>query len=268
MTSLQRQPAPGAHADGATRSLLTLESELTQLGLMTAVAGSIANALESGAPCRFAADAILSFVPRAEVMRPRVSVTEHVALDAELQSSLRSFSAIAGVARALTESFAYASADEADIATIADAWRRASSLFVVVLYLLNRSLDGAGLGVRAPLSFGATRLLKDVCRGASPCLAGDGGLHIPGWAERRKTSRARTDVTVQIVQAGFTSTAVLRNASSNGVGLQVDHDLVPGSDLLIALGDGVEAHGTVIWCHDGLAGVRLHAPIGGLGQSR
>ncbi|KQT31312.1 hypothetical protein ASG29_15240 [Sphingomonas sp. Leaf412] len=80
--------------------------------------------------------------------------------------------------------------------------------------------------------------------------------------DRRSGPRARTHFAIgKLTVDGCEHVCIVRNQSAQGVGIEMDCPPAAGTRVGIEARSLLAADATVIWSHDGMAGLRLDAPL-------
>ena len=80
--------------------------------------------------------------------------------------------------------------------------------------------------------------------------------------DRRSAPRARTHFAIgKLTVDGCERVCIVRNQSAQGVGIEMDRPPAAGARVAIEARSLLAADATVIWSRDGMAGLRLDAPI-------
>lgn len=251
--ALERTPAFDA--------TLLLRPDLTQLGLMLAVAGSIANAIAASQPCQFNQYELQALQPDPEPVRSKITALVPL-MDHQIAVALQRLVTLVGLARNLTNGFTAIEPRSPRIfEVVADAWRRAASICIVVELMVDGHGDARQLLDASQFRTNTTEMLRDVCRGKSPCLTTSGELRIPGWAERRSDARIAIGALVEIEYKGERLIGHTENASASGLNIRTSKPLLVGAHLRMVL-DGARAlTGRVIWNTGEYSGIALDQRI-------
>lgn len=244
------------------RLAVMLRGELANASALIAAAASLMNAIERGSTGSAAARALSVFVPPPSAsVRKGIDAlfTENVDLD--VHECLLTYGARLTLAQRLSATFAAAAHDPTanphiDAEILGDAWRRTCAAAADAIDALTR-LIGDGTAPAGSNRTHVILLLRQAQDGGMPCIEADGRVTVPGWAERRREERRglMLDATATIGDA--TLPIIIRDASESGLGIELDHDALPGDRVVIQLNGGRTLVGDIVWC-DGLrAGVRL-----------
>lgn len=245
-------------AGGRSSALAWIRPEIDHLALATAITGSIANALVRDDPTTGGMRTLLAYqVDPSSVLAQLRDATVRDELVFDTSQTIRNFCSHLLLAGQLTEAL-HRTVDktEAQFEAVADAWQRAASAGFVLQHLLDRDCEKAGCQTRSGLRVHS--LLKAVSQGASPCIAEDGEIFVPGWAERRATRRLRLNVEAQVSVNGAPFTpALLINASYRGFGISGVTAVMLGDSIDVRIADRLQARGTVVWTKGADCGVNV-----------
>lgn len=241
-----------------------LRSELVQVGIIVSIVTSLANALESHIFPHIKPQSLNSFAPAYSATF--VATVEDFALDpqyTELARVWQLLRAHLALARSLYQNFIseFAQPDESAICPIeivADSWRRVCSATLDLHASLSAKmpLDCDALGDEQTLS-----LLRSSARGGWPCIARDGQISIPNWAEQRTEERRTINIKATVSAGSAKTPVILQNVTTLGFGLACSVSFKPLSELIIDLPDGRAVVAYVRWAQSGKVGVRLLEPL-------
>ena len=238
-----------------------LDSELASVCVLVAVVGSIANALELGLPVALSGADLLAFTP-AHSAHFMSSVERFIANGNEiaLGYELQTYATRLDVARKLTQCFhSRISPDFKDggayLEILSDAWRRVAGAAVDLGASFGRVLDRDAMRSVSVKQARTTEILKAVSVGEAPCVDTEGYVSIPGWAERRRSKRARLRQSATAIVAGRAQEVVVTDVSELGIGLLGSAGV--DEAVRLTLDDGRDVTGTVKWSKDGRFGVML-----------
>ena len=239
-----------------------LRIELQQVAVLVCVMASAANALERGSDSLSLTSMIIDFCPR-QTFETTAKSLEFAGLSAADRTldELSAFQAQLSFAQMLTQHLdrkfrANVKREQHDIEILADSWRRVAANLLTVLSTLNALGQSSDLDGKIAL---ALKLLKNSIAGGTPCLTADGHLEIPGWAERRSTTRLPVHQIARASTGGEYFEVAVLNASTAGLGLAGDID--NGQHTTVIFDDGRKVHGTVKWSEDGRFGLQLDQPL-------
>lgn len=237
-------------------ALKQFQAELHHLAVLVCVMTSAANALENRLDDRSLAAMIVDFCPKQPTLSYPAQELALLAAGDQIVEDLQDLQARLSFAQMLTKHLdgkfrKNVDASTGDIEILADAWRRTSARMLAVL-------NGLGIS-RAECGTLVVGFLKNCLAGGSPCLNENGGLEIPGWAERRKATRISVQQTAQASTGGALFDVSVLNASTVGLGLT--GDAKSGQRTKVIFADGREVSGTVKWSEDGRFGLQLDQPL-------
>lgn len=238
----------------------TLGIELESFSVMTAIAGSIANALERKMSCEFQISDVRAYLPSGAGLRTTLDrYAPDNAQETELAAAINALGARASFTRDIALAIeTSAQTGPADPALVADPARRLASMCFVVRNIYERTCG------RAPLE-GARRvdqLLRQVSGGEASCLDASGKLRVPGWVERRANGRRHSTATAVIEWSGREMVAPVENASTMGIGVVAGESLPVGGTVVVTFEEGTARYARVIW-QDGMrAGLVFNEPLG------
>ncbi len=241
-----------------------LAREARDICLLIAVSGSIVNMLATGRRPELKTS-LAAFLPPQPIILP--SAIERVAhMDTvanKTAQNLIGFYALVKFAR--TATLVYAEKFEAnragkgvDIETLVEAWRAAAIQSLAVLSLLDNEADRHEFGTKDRVAGQRlVELLRGVSLGRAPCVRLDGAVIVPGWVERRGQLRRQVALPAQLAVNGQNHKMLVRDISTDGVGLEGEASVKPGDRVNIALDSGVQMEGVAVWNRDGRVGVKL-----------
>lgn len=247
------------------RLIAALASEVRGTATLIAVSASIANALEMLGPATVNARALVAFAPPefeiSEALRERLF---EAALPGALERLTRELGARAGLARRMSLTYAQEAqgpemGQSIDAEVLAHAWRRAAKAAAEILEALS-GLDPDGQGAAATQD-GILNLLNAAAQGGHPCVEAQGGIVIPGWAERRRHRRFAADLTVDIEIAGLNHVVRVFDVSAGGLGLSGLDRVMAGTAATARVPDGRRLSGTIAWAANGRAGLKFRTPL-------
>lgn len=235
----------------------SLRTEVTEVGLMLAIACSIGNAISQGKVCRYAIKDISRFAPEVDGLLRSLQYLEGG--NTPIGDAIRRMTSLIDKARSVTAVAAKSDAVELS-GTVADCWNRAASVCVVASILLDREHErGPSETLASPPAI--RRLLRDACGGASPCIDEDGGVYLPGWAERRSSPRSEINEQVLVSSDGVEFNGTIFNVSTAGMKIETDSPLELGANVTVRGKGGVVVEGLVIWSQGNEAGIESFGPI-------
>lgn len=251
--------------DTSAHALELVKSELIQVGVIVSIVTSLANALESGIFPHIKPQSLSSFAPTYSATFLATvddcALNPHYTDVAQVWQLLRAHLALA---RSLYQNFiaGFAQPDESAICPIeivADSWRRscAATLQLHALLTAKMPVDRYRcLGEEQTLL-----LLQSSARGGWPCLARDGRISIPNWAERRSEERRTINIKATATAGSTKISVILENATTLGLGFLCSTSFKPLTELTIELPDGRAVAAYVRWARSGKVGVRLMEPL-------
>ena len=247
--------------------LALLRTETLNIGIVTSVVASVANALESGTFPQLSSASIGTFVPNQssffEVVIHRLSANTQLSAIAQLTQSLMTHMLLAqGLSSAFLASADQGRADRfCPIDVVADCWRRVCSASLKVHQSVTDCMAEAGHICPFEVDAGTLELLRIASHGGWPCITCAGQISIPGWAERRAEARVELNVPVSVSSGPASFPAILENATAAGLGLAAAVGVREGSELQVHMPDGRTLTGVVRWVRSGKVGVRLLTPM-------
>lgn len=105
------------------------------------------------------------------------------------------------------------------------------------------------------------RLLKSAGGGQHPCVDAGGNMVLPDMPQRRKATRRSLLQQCVLRHKGKTSTIIVKDISTTGLGLARTPELKPDEVVQIELNGGRRLMGVVVWATGGTAGVRFGKPL-------
>lgn len=259
------QPGRGAAAGHANaRMLMALLGEVESLSIFIAVCSSIANVLQTQPPvCPVAIDVLDSYLPPEPVIYHAMTL-ELIEADADgdIMAAQQLLHARLALAQRLSKA-AIRTGGASDLIrdTLADAWQRACGAALGAALALRGPIFDAMPEMHRTRSLRVGDLLRAAQRGEHPCVHPDGGIVIPGWAERRRVRRQSIDLAAQLERPGRVDEVRVVDISQGGLGFSGISDAVRGEQAVIVLAGGRRLAGTVAWTSGDRAGLKLGEPI-------
>ena len=246
------------------RSAMTsaLLGEAKQLGARVAMTGSVTNAIALGMMPASRRAELTTCMPSGALLS--TLATSQLARMGDVPWCGLLHSTGVELVAIITMTSDWIKSDAADIdltqvAEIAARWRSVASRWQD---LIEQMVFDAGACLRSTSVDGYAAVLATllgVSRGQTPCVAADGLVNIPGWADRRRCPRydGKEHVTVYINSSLGPMPAVIRDVSEAGFGLVGLVGACKGQRLVVALADGRHVKGTVTNIHDDRTGLFL-----------
>lgn len=255
-----------AHTQVNSRILMALLGEVESMSVFIAVSASIANALQCQPPgCAISTEALDSYLPPDPLIYNSVTL-ELIELDrdGDVIAAQQLLHTRLALAQRLSKAYVRAGANGSSEFlrdTLADAWQRTCGAAL-----------GAAMSLRGPLmdsmpelsrarSMRVSDLLRAAQRGEHPCVHADGGIVVPGWAERRRIRRQSIDVVARLERPGRADDVRVVDISQGGLGFSGLSDTVRGEAAVIAFECGRRLAGTIAWTSGDRAGLKLAEPI-------
>lgn len=94
-----------------------------------------------------------------------------------------------------------------------------------------------------------------------PCIAPDGIMSVPFWAERRQGSRSSVNVHAQFMVGEKIQRVAVLNATSHGLGVSGLTGVHQGSEILLVIRPGQMLPASVAWIKGDRAGVEFEDPL-------
>jgi hypothetical protein len=236
--------------------------EIAHLGLMTAISGSLTNALAtSGTPASLL-DQLPAYTPDNVVQIGGLAhALSHPEAEPELGKALRALHTQLTLTLQLTS--AAIERHEPVLRALdptIDAWRRLAGNCYVVL-LLEGCLERHGhCGLRSQ-HHTLLDLLRAVAAGRHPCVMPDGVVTIPLDAERRSARRHRAGHRVGLISPAGLRHVELANISAQGAMIAAPEDLALDRGIALIGADGRQHAATAVWRDATNAGLRFDQPV-------
>ncbi|MGE0054903.1 MAG: hypothetical protein AB7S74_11895 [Hyphomicrobium sp.] len=253
--------AISAEALGALRAILV---EIEEASVYIAITTSIAGALHCGRAKELTLKHLTGYLPSSpEVYRRQIDTVLAANMPSDVILRLQAYHARLGYALRLSQ--AIADAGPAPFQTIRgvefeklnEAWHRVCGTALAVIPAV-RELMASVRFSRPPVNNEhAEALLRSAKAGGQPCVADDGTMCMPRWAESRVHARQIVQRRARLLTPRGTSAVVIDNASRSGIGLSGVDGLAVGMALTIELDTGEKLPGKVMWGRAGRAGVML-----------
>jgi hypothetical protein len=103
--------------------------------------------------------------------------------------------------------------------------------------------------------------IKAIGNGDTPFVRSDSTVFIPGWLDYRRDVRVACGWRIEIRHQGASAPGVLENISRTGMGLVTNVPMVPSQTVSVALPDGRQLDGTVVWADGQRCGVTFPRPL-------
>jgi len=144
---------------------------------------------------------------------------------------------------------------------LTNSWRKACRDALSALQQLHRDVVCKLSARYARNSDVLMKLLTEAANGRTPCLDPEGQIHLPELPQRRRSARRTLCQPCIVKHNRKTSEAFVRDVSAGGLGLERVPQLVPDSIVFVELPSGRRFAGTVAWCDNAAAGIRLSKPL-------
>lgn len=239
-----------------------IRTDLDRFALMVVVAGSIGNAQNSDTFRHPKLADVGAYLPSGTSLQANLrDLTSDLQLDQQMAAALAALLCRAAFARDLAAAVAVADHATTGAAPLADAVRRLASLCFVARNVVDRSIFDRQGDARSAEQQHIDSLLKAVAAGGTPCLDHNGGISIPGWAERRQIGRQAAALEVSINHATQRYAAILVNASATGIGISGISHIPIGAAIVVHLLNDHRVEGRIIWTKHGHSGIALSQPL-------
>lgn len=248
------------------RMLMALLSEVESLSIFIAVCASIANVLQSPPPgCPMPADMLDSYLPPEPVIYNAMTLELIEAdRDGDIIAAQQLLHTRLALAQRLSRAFVRAgAAGQSDLVrdTLADAWQRTCGAALGAAMSLRGPIFDVMPEVHRARSLRVSDLLRAGQRGEHPCVHADGGIIVPGWAERRRVRRQSIDVAARLERPGRGDDVRVVDISQGGLGFVGVTDTVRGESAVMLFECGRRLAGTVAWTSGDRAGLKLGEPL-------
>ena len=251
----------------APQVLTALLIEILNIGVLIGVTGSITNAMTIGVVPSNNRRALLTYLPSEPIVYSGVvSQLSVVSIEFEHLSGLQTLYSQLKAVKTLTEVWVQAQAVEAvsaavDFETVADGWQRLAGAAHVLILLFRVSLHEMDVSLPSSRISEILSALRAVWAGEHPCVARNGSISIPGWAERRGHQRRFRHLPVEVTSARGSVPAVMHDISATGLGLSELNGIAKGERLSVRLENGRRLVGTVVWSLENRLGLQLGDPL-------
>jgi PilZ domain len=255
-TDLERHPS--------TRSIVTdLGIELVQLGYVTAITGSLANASVQVTTPSQLLKKLRAFMPvnqnrLAELSRQLSGDLSEV----QLSQAVQSLCVQLHITLTLTNAVGDTSAtDRYAHEPMIDAWRRLAGTCYVVTVLVEGALERYGGPNKRSSNQPLLQLLKAVSAGQHPCVQPDGVVSVPQRAERRSDTRRSIRQTITVHSTYGAQFAELFNLSARGAMISTLDALMIEDQIALSTHEGTQIGATIVWDDGERMGIRFLNPI-------
>jgi hypothetical protein len=242
-----------------------LHRELTNISILTAVTASIANALERGTVPDLQQSAISDFCPvytsGFETISQRLlsecqdaAICEAIRIFVVRLTLAKQLSQISSSQTATRETGTCAGRD-----IVSDAWRRTCAAALQLNHVIEDILACTGGWHIANSEQRLTEVLEKAEAGETPCIGAGGHIEIPGWAERRREKRYKSNWPAVATIGGRSTEVSIQDASRCGLGMTGSAEI--GQNVTLTFPEGRKISGSVVWSHGGRFGLRLDLPL-------
>lgn len=240
--------------------------EIEEASVLIAISASIAGALASGRDnSSLSMQTLAGYLPSSpESYRRYIDHVLKAALAPSIILPVQAYHARLSYALRLTRALADAgpapteAVHRAEIEKVDEAWRHVCGTALGAISVLRETLAAVRFSRPPVANEHAEALLRSAKAGGRPCVADNGEVRMPRWAENRAHARKVTEIEAMVrVQGGKKLGAIIENASRTGLGLNGIKDAAPGAQIAIELQDGELLSGKVMWVRGDRAGVHL-----------
>lgn len=261
------RPEIAAGGAGASSVFRQFCERLDHASYAIAIAGSILNAIQSGARLEVDFEGLARFLPteplvsRGMAKRLFNDCADRKLFDEIFQSSSRFQTCLE-----LTRGHAsHAFGSKLGAAPVALAWRKLAESCLHLDEKLRQAIAAAGDYPPAAPQYPFHRLLREVAASRWPCVDARGAIVIPGWCERSTgTRKALARTPVDICWRGAWHAAELHDHCEGGLGLTGGPpDLNVGSAVFIQFDGAISIMCIVRWTSGQRFGVSLNPALQG-----
>lgn len=150
--------------------------------------------------------------------------------------------------------------DAAELAHVADVWRKVCDQTIDTLYELNAIVIGEQ-GTNMQFDDAAVLMMLATARDGGHPNCDHVGLTVPGWADRRQERRYAIDLPARIDAAGLVAAVRICDISRTGLGMCDAPHLDPGAAISVHLPDGRQLQGEVKWSSNSRVGMEFATPL-------
>ena len=243
------------------RSILT---EIEEASVLIAITASIAGALAQQRHTELTVQHLTSYMPSSpELYRRHIDNVLMAALAPSIVLPIQAYHARLSYALRLTRAIADAgpaptnAIRTSELEKVEDAWRHVCGTALGAIATLRETLAAVRYSRPPVNNEHAEALLRSAKAGGCPCIAEDGKVRMPRWAESRAHTRHVTEIKALAHLPGASHMVVIENASRTGLGLSGVRDIAPGTRVAIDLEDGQRLTGKIMWTRSERAGVHL-----------
>ena len=242
--------------------------EIEEASVLVAITASIAGAISGSRSDALTLQHLLTYLPPSpEVYRRHIDIVTSAALAPSLTLPVQAYHARLSYALRLTRAIVDAgpapttAVRASEIENVEDAWRHVCGTALAAISILRDTLAAVRYTRPPVANEHAEALLRSAKAGGRPCIADDGTVRMPRWAESRSHARQPTQAGVRIHMLGTVYEAVIENASRTGLGLSGLPDAMSGIRVGIELPDGERVTGKIMWMRGERAGVQLETML-------
>lgn len=256
----------GPHTPAAARLpkeltlIIAIEAEVVRLSPLIGLSAALANALYAGASAK--PRQLIEFYPReSAVLLSASSRCNRWLPGFPLTRDLAAFLDALNRARSATIEFA-SGRFEGNTSALAAAWRGAAATARRLAHQLQQERADYGIGCDGPTPTQLSEMLDQTAAGGWSGIVVDGEIAMPEWADQRASSRNPVRLPGTLERNGVSQQVVIRDLSTNGLGLDADHNYTPGEIVTLRSGSDIAVRCRVVWCDQGRCGVEFLQPIG------
>ena len=242
--------------------------EIEEASVLVAITASIAGAISGSRSDALTLRHLLSYLPpNPEVYRRHIDTVTSAALAPFLTLPIQAYHARLSYALRLTRAIVDAgpapttAVRASEIENVEDAWRHVCGTALGAISVLRDTLAAVRYTRPPVANEHAEALLRSAKAGGRPCIADDGTVRMPRWAESRSHERQPAQAGVRIYMLGAVHDAVIENASRTGLGLSSLPDAVSGVRVGVEFPDGERMTGKIMWVRGERAGVQLETML-------
>lgn len=244
--------------------LLQLHSEFTRACFSISIVGSMVNCIQTNNNIQIEPSSVAGYLPAQPLFGPELG--RDLIGNGANEELCRAALAIGNQLQLCVDlSAAYTRIGHrhfGSIDALADAWRRLANACYVFEYMIDCALESAAASALKPTRIVFGPLLKRIGSGQYPCIDDHGSVSLPGWAERRASSRfTLAAIPAHIVFNSSKSRVEIIDLSPGGIGLVGVEGLHVGDTFKLVVGDLAAIPCTTIWCDQNRIGAAFETSI-------
>ncbi|MEQ1716466.1 MAG: hypothetical protein ABL907_10855 [Hyphomicrobium sp.] len=245
----------------ALRSILV---EIEEASVYVAITTSIAGALVEGHSDILAPQHLQSYTPpNPEVYRSAIDSVVGAGLGLSIILPIQAYHARLSNALRLTRAILEAgpapshTVRGSEYQKLEQAWRHVCGTALAAISTLRETLASVRFSRPPVNNENAEALLRSAKSGGRPCIATDGSVKMPRWAENRVHTRHVMHQPARLLMQGGVQDVLIENVSCTGLGLSGVIDGVTGTRISLDFDNGERLTGKLMWVRATRAGVHL-----------